>query len=165
MTKLKILILTSQFNHEITSNLLSGARKTLIHEGINKQDIAEISVPGAFELPMFAAKAAASGHWAAIICLGCVIKGETDHYDYICQAVSQGIMSVSTQYQMPVIFGVLTTQNSAQALARSSLEERGPSPAMLKGGQKTIIDNKGQEAASAALLALKKLEELKHLAV
>lgn len=164
MTKTKILILTSQFNQEITSNLLTGARKTLIQGGIHKADIAEISVPGAFELPSLAAKAAASGHWAAIICLGCVIKGDTDHYDYICQAVSHGIMSVSIQYKMPVIFGVLTTQNSAQAIARSSLEEREPGPALLKG-QKPTVENKGHEAAAAALLALKNLEELNNLAV
>lgn len=118
----RFLIITSQFNEDITSRLREGARDTLLAEGVSEASITELSVPGAFELPVVAAKAASTGKWDAILCLGCLIQGETDHYHYISNAVAKGLTSVGIEYKLPVLFGVLTTRTKQEALERSSLE-------------------------------------------
>ena len=109
-----IAVIISEFNKEIVDGLLEGCKKSLKD---HKLDI--IKVPGAFELPASAQKCIGSERYDAVITLGCVIKGDTDHYDYICQAVSSGIMNISIKSHIPVLFGVLTCQNAQQAFERS----------------------------------------------
>lgn len=158
----RFLIITSRFNEDITSRLTQGAREALVAEGVREDYITELSVPGAFELPVVAAKAAATGKWQAIICLGSLIQGDTDHYHYICDAVANGLTSVGVQYKLPVLFGVLTTHNRGQALARASLDEK--TSALGKDG-KVIVHNKGHATALAAIMTLKTLGELDGTAV
>ena len=109
-----IAVIISEFNKEIVDGLLNGCKKSLKDHKLNI-----IKVPGAFELPASAQKCVESGRYDAVITLGCVIKGDTDHYDYICQAVSNGIMNISIKSHIPVLFGVLTCQNAQQAFKRS----------------------------------------------
>ena len=109
-----IAVIISEFNKEIVNGLLDGCKKSLKSHNL---DI--IKVPGAFELPSTAQQCVDSNKYLAVITLGCVIKGETDHYDYICQAVSNGVMNVSIKSNIPVLFGVLTCQNSQLAFERS----------------------------------------------
>lgn len=111
-------IVVSNFNHDITSKLLSGTTNTLIKHGVKEKNIIVKEVPGAFEL-VFAAKRIAEERVHAVICLGSVIQGETKHFDYICQAVSQGIKDLNIILSIPVIFGVLTDNNIEQAIDRS----------------------------------------------
>jgi len=109
-----IAVIISEFNKEIVNGLLDGCKKSLKSHNL---DI--IKVPGAFELPSTAQQCVDSNKYLAVITLGCVIKGETDHYDYICQAVSIGVMNVSIESNIPILFGVLTCQNSQLAFERS----------------------------------------------
>ena len=109
-----IAVIISEFNKEIVNGLLDGCKKSLKSHNL---DI--VKVPGAFELPSTAQQCVDSNKYLAVITLGCVIKGETDHYDYICQAVSNGVMNVSIKSNIPVLFGVLTCQNSQLAFERS----------------------------------------------
>ena len=109
-----IAVITSEFNKEIVNGLLDGCKKSL-----KGHDIDIIKVPGAFELPSTAKQCVNSKKYLAVITLGCIIRGETDHYDYICQAVSIGIMNISIESNIPVLFGVLTCQNSQLAFERS----------------------------------------------
>ena len=109
-----IAVIISEFNKEIVNGLLEGCKKSLKSHNL---DI--IKVPGAFELPSTAQQCVDSNKYLAVITLGCVIKGETDHYDYICQAVSIGVMNVSIESNIPILFGVLTCQNSQLAFDRS----------------------------------------------
>ncbi len=112
-------IVVSEWNSEITNVLLDGAIQTIVSHGSEQDDIVIKYVPGTFELP-FAAKAIYESHdLDAVICLGCVVRGETPHFDYICQGVTQGIMNLNTQIDIPVIFGVLTTENMDQAKDRA----------------------------------------------
>ena len=111
-------IVVSEWNNHITENLYIGAEQTLIKSGVKQNDIVRIDVPGSFEL-VFGAKIAAKYNYDAIICLGSVIKGETDHFDYICNAVSLGIKDLNAHGDVPVIFGVLTDDNEQQAIDRS----------------------------------------------
>jgi 6,7-dimethyl-8-ribityllumazine synthase len=138
----KIGILVSEWNKEVTESLANGAYETLIKEGIHTNNIIKDYVPGSYELPLAAQIMIEKAEVDAVICLGCVIQGETRHFEFICQAVAKGIMDVNLRKNTPVIFGVLTTDNQEQALARS-------------GGN---LGNKGVEAAAAALkmIALKK---------
>lgn len=162
MNTSRFLIITSRFNEDITSGLTLGAREALLSEGVREENITELSVPGAFELPALAAKAASMGKWHAIICLGSVIKGDTDHYHYICESVANGLIAVGVQYKMPVLFGVLTTHNREQALARASL---GQKTTALREDGKVIVHNKGHATALAAIMTLKTLGELDGSAV
>tara|TARA_Y100001970_G_scaffold70190_1_gene89375 strand:+ start:208 stop:609 length:402 start_codon:yes stop_codon:yes gene_type:complete len=109
-----IAVVTSEFNKEIVNGLLDGCKKSL-----KGYDLDIIKVPGAFELPSIVKQCVDSNKYIAVITLGCVIQGETDHYDYICQAVSIGVMNVSIESNIPVLFGVLTCQNSELAFERS----------------------------------------------
>ncbi len=113
-----IAIIVSQFNHEITQELLAGAMQRLTSTGFNTQDITLVEVPGAVEIPLIAKRLAKKNKYAVIIALGAVIRGETTHYDYVCQQVSDGCQRVTLEYETPVIFGVLTTENEEQAWDR-----------------------------------------------
>ena len=131
---MRFAIIVSEWNNHITENLYTGAEKTLIKLGAKQNDIVRIDVPGSFEL-VFGAKIASKYNYDAIICLGSVIKGETDHFDYICNAVSLGIKDLNVHGDVPVIFGVLTDDNEQQSIDRS-------------GGKH---GNKGIEAAITAI--------------
>jgi 6,7-dimethyl-8-ribityllumazine synthase len=131
----RFAILVSRFNPSITEALRDGARAALAEAGAGETDVEELSVPGAFELPQAARCAAESGRFDAIVCLGCVIRGATPHFEYISSAVAQGIMDAAGDTGVPMAFGVLTTDSQAQA------EERAVA------GR----DNKGWEAATAAI--------------
>ncbi len=128
-------IVISRFNEFIGSRLLSGAIDELKRHGVNEDNIDVIWVPGAFEIPIIAKKAAKSGKYNAIITLGAVIKGSTSHYDYVCAEVSKGVAAVSLETCVPVIFGVLTTDNIEQAIERAG----------------TKAGNKGSDAAKSAI--------------
>lgn len=131
----KFCIIISRFNEFIGSKLLSGAIDELKRHGTCEDNIEIIWVPGAFEIPLIAKKAAKTGKYNAIITLGAVIKGSTGHYDYVCAEVSKGIASVSLETGIPVIFGVLTTDNIEQAIERAG----------------TKAGNKGADAAKSAI--------------
>ncbi len=128
-------IVVSEWNSEITNALLEGAIQTLMNNGVEEKDIYIQYVPGSFELPLGASKLVEKKRFDAVICLGCVIQGETRHFDFICDAVANGLMQVSLKKDIPVIFGVLTTNTLEQAKERS-------------GGK---YGNKGIEAAITAL--------------
>ena len=125
----------SSFNAEITTGLLDGARAALAEARIADEDVAVIHVPGAFEIPVAALRVAQSGEYDAVITLGCLIKGDTMHFEYIASAASQGIMNVSTTTGVPIAFGVLTAMTDEQAEERSA----------------PGAGNKGREAALAAI--------------
>jgi 6,7-dimethyl-8-ribityllumazine synthase len=131
----RFAVIVSRFNDEVTEGLLRGARQVLEEASVGDGDITLIRVPGAFELPLAALRAAESGAFDAVICLGCLIKGDTMHFEYIASATSHGIMDAAQATGVPIAFGVLTTLTEEQAVARS-----GDDP-----------DNKGREAALAAV--------------
>lgn len=131
----KFCIVISRFNDFIGSKLLSGAIDELTRHGVSEDNIDVVRVPGAFEIPVIAKRCAKSGKYSAIITLGAVIKGSTSHYDYVCAEVSKGVASVSLETEVPVIFGVLTTDNLEQAIERAG----------------TKAGNKGSDAAKAAI--------------
>jgi len=116
---LKFGIVAARFNEFITGKLVSGAEDALIRHGANAEDIEIAWVPGAFEIPLVAQKMASSGRYDAIICLGAVIRGATPHFDYVSSEVSKGVAHVGLQANLPVIFGVLTTDSIEQAIERS----------------------------------------------
>ena len=116
---MKVAIVAARFNEFITSKLIGGAMDGLTRHGVQEEDISLAWVPGAFEIPLIASKMAASGKYDAVICLGAVIRGSTSHYDYVCAEVSKGIAQVSLQSQVPVLFGVLTTDTIEQAIERA----------------------------------------------
>ncbi|HAP21830.1 6,7-dimethyl-8-ribityllumazine synthase [Frisingicoccus caecimuris] len=132
---LKVGIIVARFNEFIGSKLLSGAIDGLVRHGMNEEDIEVAWVPGAFEIPVAAQRMAQSKKYDAIICLGAVIKGATSHYDYVCAEVSKGVASVSLQFGLPVMFGVLTTDNIEQAIERAG----------------TKAGNKGYDCALSAI--------------
>ena len=116
---IKIGIIVARFNEFITGKLLAGAMDGLKRENVAEDDIEVVWVPGAFEIPLIASKMAKSKQYDAIICLGAVIRGATSHYDYVCSEVSKGIAQVSLASEIPVMFGVLTTDNIEQAIERA----------------------------------------------
>lgn len=134
--KYRFGIVTAQWNAEVTGALYNGAVLLLEKQGVLPENIIEITVPGSFELTSGADILLSKKELDAVICLGCVIKGETPHFDFICNAVANGISQVSIKYNKPVVFGVLTTNTLEQAQARA-------------GGKH---GNKGEEAAATALL-------------
>ncbi len=131
----QVAIVVSEYNETITSKLLKGALARLLEVGMDEKSIAVIKVPGAVEIPLTVACLAKINKYQAIICLGAVIRGETSHYDYVCQMVSQGCLQVMLEFNIPVVFGVLTTDNIEQA------EDR-------VGGKE---GHKGVEAADTAM--------------
>ena len=128
-------VIVSKYHDFVTDRLQAGALAALEAAGVAASDITVVRVPGAFEIPIAAQHAAESGRFDAIVCLGCVIRGETPHFDYICSAVAQGLAAGSAATGVPMAFGVLTTNSVEEALARAG---DGPS-------------NKGREAAVAAI--------------
>ena len=139
----KLLIIQSKFNSLITNNLRDGAVEELRSLGLDKDDIETVTVPGCFELPVTAVRAARTKKYDGIITLGCVIRGETPHFDFVAGEAARGVMNCATEYGIPVSFGVLTTDNEQQALNRIGL----------KGG------NKGAEAARAVIDTLRAIEQ------
>lgn len=117
--EIRIGIVVARFNEFITSKLLSGALDGLKRHEVSEDSINIAWVPGAFEIPLIASKMAKSGKYDAVICLGAVIRGSTTHYDYVCSEVSKGIAHVSLNSDIPVMFGVLTTENIEQAIERA----------------------------------------------
>lgn len=117
--EVKIGIVAARFNEFITSKLLSGAQDALVRHDVKDDNIDVAWVPGAFEVPLIADKMAKSGKYDAVICLGAVIRGNTSHYDYVCSEVSKGIAHVSLESGIPVMFGVVTTENIEQAIERA----------------------------------------------
>lgn len=115
---IKVGIVAARFNEFITSKLVSGAMDGLLRHDVKEEDVHIAWVPGAFEIPLIASKMAKSGKYDALICLGAVIRGSTTHYDYVCNEVSKGIAAVSLNSDIPVMFGVLTTENIEQAIER-----------------------------------------------
>ncbi|WP_434797965.1 6,7-dimethyl-8-ribityllumazine synthase [Terrisporobacter vanillatitrophus] len=116
---IKIGIVAARFNEFITSKLLGGAVDALKRHDVDEDNIEVAWVPGAFEIPLIASKMAKSNKYDAIICLGAVIRGNTTHYDYVCSEVSKGIAHVSLNSDIPVMFGVITTENIEQAIERA----------------------------------------------
>lgn len=116
---IKVGIVASRFNEFITSKLLGGAIDALKRHNVDDDDIEVAWIPGAFEIPLIASKMAKSKKYDAIICLGAVIRGNTTHYDYVCSEVSKGIAHVSLNSDIPVMFGVITTENIEQAIERA----------------------------------------------
>ncbi|HBI0794387.1 TPA: 6,7-dimethyl-8-ribityllumazine synthase [Staphylococcus aureus] len=142
---LKVAIVVSRFNDFITGRLLEGAKDTLIRHDVNEDNIDVAFVPGAFEIPLVAKKLALSGNYDAIITLGCVIRGATSHYDYVCNEVAKGVSKVNDQTNVPVIFGILTTESIEQAVERAG----------------TKAGNKGAEAAVSAIEMANLLKSIK----
>ena len=138
LEKQKFAIVVAEWNEEITEALYEGAASALISNGVKKENITRKNVPGTFELSLGALWMGKKKDIDAVICLGCVIQGETPHFDYICQAVAYGITEAGLKTRKPVIFGVLTTLNKQQALNRA-------------GGK---YGNKGEEAALSAIKML-----------
>ena len=116
---IKVGIVASRFNEFIVSKLVGGAVDGLVRHDVNEENIDTVWVPGAFEIPVIAKKISKIGKYDAIICLGTVIRGETSHYDYVCAEVSKGIAQVSLEAEMPVMFGILTTDTIEQAVVRA----------------------------------------------
>ena len=132
---LKIAIVVSRFNDFITTRLLEGAKDTLIRHEVEDTNIDVAYVPGAFEIPLVAKKLAQKGEYDAVITLGCLIRGATSHYDYVCNEVAKGVSKANDISDAPVIFGVLTTESIEQAVERAG----------------TKAGNKGSEAAVSAI--------------
>ena len=142
----KIGIVAARFNEFIVSKLVSGAEDALLRHSVNPDDISVAWVPGAFEIPVVAKKMAMSGKYDAVICLGAVIRGATSHYDYVCSEVSIGIASVSLTSDIPVMFGVLTTDNIEQAIERAG----------------TKAGNKGYDCALGAIEMVNLVRQLEN---
>lgn len=116
---IRVGIVAARFNEFITSKLISGAMDGLVRHNVNEDNIHIAWVPGAFEIPLIASKMTKSGNYDAVICLGAVIRGATSHYDYVCNEVSKGIAAISLETGVPVMFGVVTTDNIEQAIERA----------------------------------------------
>ena len=132
---LKVGIVAARFNEFIVNKLIGGAEDALVRHGVDTKYVELAYVPGAFEIPLIASKMAKSGKYDAVICLGAVIRGATSHYDYVCAEVSKGIANVSLNTDIPVMFGVLTTDTIEQAIERAG----------------TKAGNKGFECAEGAI--------------
>ncbi len=144
--EIKVGIVAARFNEFIVSKLVVGARDGLLRHDVKDEDIDLAWVPGAFEIPLIASKMAKSGKYDAVICLGAVIRGATSHYDYVCSEVSKGIASVSLTSDIPVMFGVLTTDNIEQAIERAG----------------TKAGNKGYDCALGAIEMVNLVRQLEN---
>lgn len=140
----RIGIVVARFNEFITSKLLGGAVDTLKRHGVDEKNIDTAWVPGAFEIPLIAKKMADSGKYDAVICLGAIIRGSTSHYDLVCNETAKGISQVSLNSNIPVMFGVITTENIEQAIERAGS----------KAG------NKGSECAEGAIEMINLIREI-----
>ena len=144
--EIKVGIVAARFNEFSVSKLVAGARDGLLRHDVKDEDIDLAWVPGAFEIPLIASKMAKSGKYDAVICLGAVIRGATSHYDYVCSEVSKGIASVSLTSDIPVMFGVLTTDNIEQAIERAG----------------TKAGNKGYDCALGAIEMVNLVRQLEN---
>lgn len=142
---IKVGIVCARFNEFIVSKLLSGCEDSLLRHGVKPDDISVAWVPGAFEIPLITSKMAKSGKYDAVIALGAVIRGSTSHYDYVCNEVSKGIAAVALESDIPVMFGVLTTDTIEQAIERAG----------------TKAGNKGSECAQGAIEMVNLIRALK----
>lgn len=142
--EMNVGIVAARFNEFITSKLLSGAMDGLLRHDVREEDIHVALVPGAFEIPLVASRMANSGMYDAVICLGAVIRGATSHYDYVCSEVSKGIAAISLESGIPVMFGILTTENIEQAIERAG----------------TKAGNKGYDCAVGAIEMVNLLRNL-----
>lgn len=142
---LKIAIVVAEFNDFITSRLLDGAHKTLVKYGVKDDNIDLVHVPGAFELPLTAKTLAETKKYDSVITLGCVIRGSTTHYDYVCNEAAKGISHAGLSTGVPVIFGVITTENIEQAIDRAGAK----------------VGNKGSEAAVTAIEMASVIQSIK----
>lgn len=147
MSRRKIAITVSRFNRSVTDNLLEGALEACRELDVDVAEEDVFPVPGAFELPLVAQQLARSGRYDGIACLGAVVRGETPHFDYVCDQAAAGILRVALENEMPVAFGVLTTETIAQALARA-------------GGE---VGNKGYEAVHTIIETLDQLARIEPL--
>ena len=145
VTNEKFCIVVSRFNEFITNKLLSGALDELKRHGVSENNIDIVWCPGAFEIPLVTKKCAKTGKYSAVIALGAVIKGSTSHYDYVCAEVSKGVASVGLETELPIIFGVLTTDNIEQAIERAG----------------TKAGNKGSDAEKSAIEMVSLLNNIK----
>ncbi len=141
---MKVGIVASRFNEFITSKLLGGALDGLVRHGVEEKNITTAWIPGAFEIPVIAKKMAQTGKYDAVICVGAVIRGSTTHYDYVCNEVSKGIAHVSLETGIPVLFGILTTENIEQAIERAG----------------TKAGNKGYDCALSAIEMVNVIDQL-----
>lgn len=141
---IKVGIIASRFNEFIVSKLLSGALDALSRHNIDDNDIEIAWVPGAFEIPLIASKMAKSGKYDAVICLGAIIRGSTSHYELVCSEVTKGIANVGLKSDIPVIFGVVTTENIEQAIERAG----------------TKAGNKGYDSAMSAIEMVNLIREI-----
>lgn len=141
---IRVGIVAARFNEFIVSKLLSGCEDVLVRHGVREEDIAVAWVPGAFEIPLIASKMAKGGKYDAVIALGAVIRGSTNHYDYVCSEVSKGVANVALASDVPVMFGVLTTDTIEQAIERAG----------------TKAGNKGAECAQGAIEMVNLIREL-----
>jgi 6,7-dimethyl-8-ribityllumazine synthase len=141
---MKVGIVVARFNEFITNKLLSGAMDGLMRHEVKEEDIDVAWVPGAFEIPLIAQQMAKSKKYDAVICLGAVIRGSTSHYDYVCNEVSKGIANVSLSTEIPVMFGVVTTENIEQAIERAG----------------TKAGNKGYDCALGAIEMVNLMREI-----
>lgn len=141
---IKVGIVAARFNEFITSKLVGGAIDGLTRHNVSENDIDVAWVPGAFEIPLIAKKMANSGKYDAVICLGAVIRGATSHYDYVCNEVSKGIATVSMNSDIPVMFGIITTENIEQAIERAG----------------TKAGNKGYDCALGAIEMVNLIREM-----
>jgi len=144
-TGMRIALVCGRFNDHITNRLLEGAENALAVHGVAEADVTVVWVPGAYEIPMAALALIENGHADAVVCLGAVIRGETSHYDFVAGECARGIQDVQLTTGAPVIFGVLTTENLDQALARSGDE-----------------DNKGEESVRTAIEMVNLLRRLEN---
>ncbi len=141
---IKIGIVAARFNEFIVSKLVAGAVDGLVRHDVKEDDITVAWVPGAFEIPVAAKKMAKSGKYDAVICLGAVIRGATSHYDYVCNEVSKGVAAVSLETEIPVMFGVVTTENIEQAIERAG----------------TKAGNKGYDCALGAIEMINLMKQM-----
>ena len=142
--RIRVGIVAARFNEFIVSKLLSGCEDVLVRHGVDPDDISVAWVPGAFEIPLIASKMAKSGRYDAVIALGAVIRVSTSHYDYVCSEVSKGVATVALNSDIPVLFGVLTTDTIEQAIERAG----------------TKAGNKGADCAQGAIEMVNLIREL-----
>ena len=143
-SNIKVAIVAARFNEFITSKLIGGAMDGLSRHGVQEADIHLAWVPGAFEIPLVAAKLANSGKYDAVIALGCVIRGATSHYELVCNEVAKGVAQTSLKSGVPVMFGVITTENLEQAIDRAGAK----------------VGNKGYECATGAIELVNLLRQI-----
>lgn len=143
---LRVAVIVARFNGEVTERLLEGALTRLTMLGVEQTGVLVEHVPGAFELPLASKVAAQSGRFDAVVAIGCVIRGETDHYIYVCETAAHGLLRASLDTNIPVAFGVLTVDTERQALARAEID---------------LATNKGAEAADVAIDMVHRLRRLR----